>query len=396
MIGNCLEMLINGAKTLLGSATPSIETYHKAISRKFGFVELLERYEGVIMPKIEIEDMTIARKRYLTNGTFSQNTINAAKQALDSDNQIILFHNRRGFAPMARCKQCAWIPKCEHCDVSLTFHRFQNQLICHYCGATYPLPTICPSCKEPSVEILGYGTERIEDEVSNLFPTKRILRMDLDTTRNKDGYENIIEDFSQHKADILVGTQMVTKGLDFGGVSFVGVLNADSLIYFPDFRSTERAFNMLEQVAGRAGRRNKQGNVIIQTSNPSHPIINFLKDHDYKSFFNYEIEERRSFNYPPFTRIIYIYIKHRDPEAISELSSIYASKLRQLFGNRVFGPEEPTISRIQSLYIRKIMLKIETNASMKKVKSILRNTYETMHHHPRMKGMIIYYDVDPM
>lgn len=387
---------MHGAKTLLGSATPSIETYYKAKTGKFGFVELLTRYENVTLPQIETVDMTIARKRYLTNGSFAKPTIDAANEALNNKNQIIVFHNRRGFAPMARCKQCAWTPKCEHCDVSLTYHRFQNQLICHYCGASYPLPTICPACKEPAVEILGYGTERIEEEVANLFPEHKILRMDLDTTRNKDNYENIIEDFSNHKANILVGTQMVTKGLDFGGVSLVTVLNADRLINFPDFRSAERAYNMLEQVSGRAGRRNTQGKVIVQTSNPSHPIIDFLKNHDYTGFFNHEIEERKEFNYPPFTRVIYIYLKHRDNNTLSEIATIYASHLRQLFGNRVFGPEEPIISRIQSLYIRKIMLKVETNASMAKVKKILRNTYEQMHQLPRMKGMIVYYDVDPM
>ena len=387
---------MHGAKTLLGSATPSIETYHKAKIGKYGFVELLQRYENVTLPKIEVVDMTTSRKRYLTKGSFATNTIAASKEALEKGNQVIIFHNRRGFAPLARCKQCAWTPKCEHCDVSLTYHRFQHQLVCHYCGASYPLPNVCPSCKEPAVEILGYGTERVEDEVANLFHDHRILRMDLDTTRNKDGYENIIDDFSNHKADILVGTQMVTKGLDFGDVSMVAILNADSIINFPDFRSTERAFNMLEQVSGRAGRRTEQGAVIVQTSNPTHPVINFLKNHDYVGFFNHEIEERKLFNYPPFTRVIYIYLKHRDNNNLSEISTIYASRLRELFGNRVFGPEEPMISRIQSLYIRKIMLKIEINASMKKVKQILRDTYEQMHQLPRMKGMIVYYDVDPM
>ena len=387
---------MHGAKTLLGSATPSIETYHKAKIGRYGFVELLQRYENVTLPKIEVVDMTTSRKRYLTKGSFATNTIAASKEALEKGNQVIIFHNRRGFAPLARCKQCAWTPKCEHCDVSLTYHRFQHQLVCHYCGASYPLPNVCPSCKEPAVEILGYGTERVEDEVANLFPDHRILRMDLDTTRNKDGYENTIDDFSNHKADILVGTQMVTKGLDFGDVSMVAILNADSIINFPDFRSTERAFNMLEQVSGRAGRRTEQGAVIVQTSNPTHPVINFLKNHDYVGFFNHEIEARKLFNYPPFTRVIYIYLKHRDNNNLSEISTIYASKLRELFGNRLFGPEEPMISRIQSLYIRKIMLKIEINASMKKVKQILRDTYEQMHQLPRMKGMIVYYDVDPM
>lgn len=387
---------MHGAKTLLGSATPSIETYHKATTGKFGLVELLTRYDDVTLPEMEIIDMTTSRKRYLTNGSFAQHTIAASRHALIDGKQIILFHNRRGFAPLARCKQCAWIPKCQNCDVSLTYHRFQNQLVCHYCGASYQLPNICPSCKEPDVEILGYGTERIEDEITNIFPDYKILRMDLDTTRNKDSYENIIDDFSNHKADILVGTQMVTKGLDFGDVNLVAVLNADAIINFPDFRSSERAFNMLEQVSGRAGRRNTQGKVIIQTTNPNHPIIGFLKNHNYNGFYNHVIDERRLFNYPPFTRVIYIYLKHRDNDTLIEIASIYASRLRELFGNRIFGPEEPMVARVQSLHIRKIMLKVEINASMKKVKTILRNTYEQMHQHPRMKGMIVYYDVDPM
>ncbi len=387
---------MHGAKTLLGSATPSVETYYKAINGKFGFVELLKRYDNATLPDIEVVDMTLSRKRYLTNGSFAQSTIAASRQTLNDGNQIIIFHNRRGFAPLARCKQCAWTPKCQQCDVSLTYHKFHNQLVCHYCGNTYPLPTICPSCKEPAIEILGYGTERIEDEINNLFPNHRILRMDLDTTRNKDSYENIIDEFSNKKADILVGTQMVSKGLDFAGVSLVAILNADSIINFPDFRSNERAFNMLEQVAGRAGRRTVKGKVFVQTSNPNHPVIKHLNNHDYAGFYNYEIDERKHFNYPPFTRVIYIYLKHRNNDTLSEIATIYASRMRELFGNRVFGPEEPIISRIQSLYIRKIMLKVEINASMKKVKQILRKTYELMHQQPRMKGIIIYYDVDPM
>jgi primosomal protein N' (replication factor Y) len=258
------------------------------------------------------------------------------------------------------------------------------------------MPSICPSCHEPEIEVVGYGTERIEEDVQNLFPNSKILRMDLDTTRNKDSYENIIDDFSAHKADILVGTQMVTKGLDFGGVSVVGVINADTIINFPDFRSSERAFNMLEQVSGRAGRRATDGKVLLQTYQPNHPIISFISNHDYQGFYQSEIEERKLYNYPPFTRVIYIYIKHRDCDSLVEIAAIYANKLRQLFGTRVSGPEEPFINRIQSLYIRKIMLKVEVNASMKKVKDILRTVYEDMHKSSRMKGMIVYYDVDPM
>ncbi len=387
---------MHGAKTLLGSATPSIETYYKALNGRYGLISLTERYEGVKLPDIEIIDMNLARKKRTMTGTFAERTKQLAQEALKRNEQVIFFHNRRGFAPLARCKQCGWVPKCEHCDVSLTYHRRFNELVCHYCGKSYLLPNTCPACKEPGIEILGYGTERVEDEVESLFPKVKIARMDLDTTRNKDGYENIIDDFSQKKSQILVGTQMVTKGLDFEGVSIVGVLNADTIINFPDFRSSERAFNMLEQVAGRAGRRNTRGIVAVQTTQPAHPILSFLTHHDYIGFYNHEIEERRNFNYPPFTRIIYIYLKHRDINILTEISAIYGNKLRELFGTRVFGPEEPMVSRIQSLYIRKIMLKVEVQASMKKVKNILRTTFEQMHQHPRMKGITLYYDVDPM
>ena len=387
---------MHGAKTLLGSATPSIETYYKATNGRYALVELSERYEGVQLPEIKVIDMALSRRKKTTTGTFDSDTTTLAREALARGEQVIFFLNRRGYAPIARCKQCSWIPKCEHCDVSLTYHRRWNQLVCHYCGATYPQPSICPACKEPGIDTLGYGTERVEDEVESLFPDYKIARMDLDTTRNKDGYENIIDDFSKRKSQILVGTQMVTKGLDFDGVSLVGIVNADSIINFPDFRATERAFNMLEQVAGRAGRRNTQGIVAVQTTQPQHPVITHLINHDYAGHYQLEIEERQRYNYPPFTRIIYLYLKHRDAAILSELSIIYSNRLRELFGNRVFGPEEPMISRIQSLYIRKIMLKIETNASMKKVKEILRNTFEQMHQDQRMKGLTIYYDVDPM
>lgn len=385
-----------GAKTLLGSATPSVDTYHKATTGKYGLVTLSERYEGVQLPTIEIIDMNLARRKRETDGTFASRTRSLANEALTRNEQVIFFLNRRGYAPMALCKQCGWVPKCENCDVSLTYHRRFNQLICHYCGATHPLPNACPACKEPGVEVVGYGTERVEDEVTAAFPDAKISRLDLDTTRNKDGYENIIEEFSKRRSQILVGTQMVTKGLDFDGVSLVGVINADSIINFPDFRSNERAFNMLEQVAGRAGRRNTRGIVAVQTTQPSNPILTHLANHDYYGFYEMEIEERQRYNYPPFTRLIYIYLKHRDNDTLTELSVIYSNKLRGLFGTRVFGPEEPMIARIQSLYIRKIMLKIEINASMTKVKNILRNLFETMHEDPRMKGLIIYYDVDPM
>jgi len=387
---------MHGAKTLLGSATPSVDTYYKALSGRYGLVELSERYGGVELPEIRVVDMGKERSRRTVNGTFADETVALSRNALNRGEQVIFFHNRRGYAPVARCKQCAYIPKCEQCDVSLTYHRRMNKLVCHYCGNTYELPATCPACKEPAIEVVGYGTERVEDEVAALFPDARILRMDLDTTRNKDSYETIIADFSSRKSDILVGTQMVTKGLDFAGVSLVGILNADVLINFPDFRSTERAFNMMMQVAGRAGRRSGRGIVAVQTYQPEHPVITRLLKHDYLGFYDMEIEDRRRYTYPPFSRMIYIYLKHRDERTVDQIAVTYGYKLRELFGTRVYGPEEPAVSRIQSLYIRKLMLKVETGASMKKVKAILRELFEYMHQLPEMKGVMIYYDVDPM
>ena len=388
---------MHGAKTLLGSATPSVETYYKAESGRYGLVTLTKRYEDIKLPEIEIVDMGEEKRRGRLSGLLTERLTSLTRDAVGRGEQVILFHNRRGFAPVVTCKQCAYIPKCQNCDVSLTYHRRAGEMVCHYCGATYKLPTICPSCREPSIETYGYGTERIEDIADSTFRDAKILRMDLDTTRNKDSYENIITDFSKGKAQILVGTQMVTKGLDFDGVSLVGILNADSLINMPDFRASERAFNMLEQVSGRAGRRYKQGRVIVQTSQVDHPILQYLKAHNYRGFYEHELDERRRFCYPPFTKVINVYLKHRDEAILIEASRQYADKLKVLFGNRVFGPEEPYVSRVQSLYIRKIMLKVEIGASMRKVKDILRSVFEDfVSHDVRMKALIVYYDVDPM
>jgi primosomal protein N' (replication factor Y) len=387
---------MHGAKTLLGSATPAVETYYKAQNGKFGLVTLDVRYGDVKLPEIEIVDMKHASRTGAVRGVFANETERLAREAIARGSQVIFFQNRRGYAPLARCKQCAWVPRCEHCDVALTYHSHLRQLQCHYCGAVYPLPSVCPQCKEPAIEILGYGTERVGEEVGTAFHGVKMLRMDLDTTRNKDSYEKIIDDFSAGKAKILVGTQMVTKGLDFGGVEMVGVLNADALINFPDFRSSERAFNMLEQVSGRAGRRSGQsGVVVVQSYQPEHPVLGFLKSHNYLGFYQNEIAARRQFYYPPFTRIIYLYVKHRDPARLRGIADRYAARLRQLLGSRVFGPEEPSIARIQGLYIRKIMLKIEVTASVTKVKDLLRQTYVELCALPDMKGTVVYYDVDP-
>ena len=388
---------MHGAKTLLGTATPSIETYYKALSGKYGLVELTERYEGIEMPEVELVDIKAARKRKEMVGLFSHRLIAACRQTMENGNQVILFQNRRGYAPITECSECAWIPKCVNCDVSLTYHKHTDTLVCHYCGYTIVNPKLCPSCGQSTLEIVGYGTERIEDDIQQIFGETPILRMDLDTTRNKNSYERIIDDFSSQKAKILVGTQMVTKGLDFGGVKLVGVLNADTMINFPDFRSSERAFNMLEQVSGRAGRKNGQGLVIIQTSNPSNPMLKHLLKHDYVSYYNDEIAEREQLRYPPFSKIINIYLKHRDDSTVTEISVRYSNMLREVFGTRVLGPEATAVPKVQQMYIRQIMLKMENQASMPKVKAILRTIYEKMITvDSRMKSTVIYYDVDPM
>lgn len=387
---------MHGAKTLLGSATPAVEVYRNAETGKFGLVSLLTRYEGIEMPEVDVVDTREARRKKEMTGMLSSRLIGFCRDSLESGEQVILFQNRRGYAPMVRCKQCEWIPKCENCDVSLTYHKHVNTLSCHYCGYTMQLPTVCPACKMPALEIVGYGTERIEDEVETVFPDEKIVRMDLDTTRNKNSYEKLIEDFSLRKMNILVGTQMVTKGLDFAGVSTVGILNADTMINFPDFRSDERAFDMMEQVSGRAGRKSKQGRVVIQTTDVKHPIISFVKNHDYLGFYQHELGERERFGYPPFTKIINIYMKHRDDSVLTEMSVRYSNMLREVFRHRVLGPEAPMVSRVQNFYIRQIVLKMEIEASMPKVKTILRRIYENMLEvDSRMKSVILYYDVDP-
>lgn len=387
---------MHNAKTLLGSATPSIESYHNAMTGKYGLVTLAVRHEGIELPQVKVIDTTLARKRREMQGSFSTSLLDECHEALNRGEQAIIFQNRRGFAPIVRCKECAWVPKCENCDVSLTYHKRQNLLSCHYCGFTMPLPVVCPACGQPSIEVVGYGTERIEDDIEHFFPSAKIARMDLDTTRGKDSHEKIIDDFSNRRTQILVGTQMVTKGLDFDGVSVVGIVNADNMINFPDFRAHERAFDMIEQVAGRAGRKHKQGIVCIQTSEPRHPIIQYAVAHDYLGFIKNELEERRHFGYPPFTRIINIYIKHRDDNSLTEMSVRFSNMLREVFGRRVLGPETPVVARIQRLYIRQIVLKMETSASMPKVKQILRTIYEQSLSDPRMKSAIVYYDVDPV
>ena len=388
---------MHGAKTVLGAATPAIEVYHRALAGQYGLVKLLTRYGDIKMPDVKVIDTINARKRHEMQGMFSNELIANCRQALNNNEQVILFQNRRGYSPMVRCKECGSVPKCENCDVSLTFHKHNRSLVCHYCGYTIPLPDLCPACKLPGLEIVGYGTERIEDDIDAVFPGEKISRMDLDTTRSKNSYDRIIDEFSAHRTNILVGTQMVTKGLDFDAVSIVGILNADTMINFPDFRSHERAFDMLEQVSGRAGRAHKQGQVIIQTSQPDHDVIKFVQAHDYEGFYEHELADRQKFGYPPFTKVINIYLKHREDATLGELAVRYSGLLRQVFGARVLGPMAPFVARIQNLYIRQITLKMETAASMSKVKKILRDLYEQMlANDARMKSVRLYYDVDPV
>jgi len=388
---------LHGARVVLGSGTPSIEVYHSALSGQYGLVELLTRYGDIQMPQVKIIDTQQARKRKEMRGLFSNELIGDCRAALEAGEQVILFQNRRGYAPMVRCRTCGWVPKCVNCDVSLTYHKHTHSLSCHYCGYTTSVPTICPACETAQIEIVGYGTERIEDTVDTIFPGEKISRMDLDTTRVKNSYDRIIDEFSQHKTNILVGTQMVTKGLDFDAVSVVGILNADTMIHFPDFRASERAFDMLEQVAGRAGRAHRQGLVVIQTGEPNHEVINRVKQHDYIGFYEHELAERKQFSYPPFTRVINIYLRHRDENVLGEVATRYSNALRQTFGTRIKGPMKPSVARVQTYHIRTIMLKMEREASMTKVKQILRTIYEQMVAiDSRMRSIRLHYDVDPV
>lgn len=388
---------MHGAKVLLGSATPSIETFYKAKTGKYGLSALYERFEGAHLPEVEIVDMKDQRKKKISRGSLSRPLMHEMSEAFGEGLQGIVFQNRRGFAPMVICCTCGWTPKCENCDVSLVYHKKINLLKCHYCGFTSVLPHVCPACEGKDIEAYGYGTERIAEEVQDVFRESRVSRMDLDTTRNKDAFQEIIENFSAHKSDILVGTQMVTKGLDFEKVKVVGVINADTLLNFPDFRSDERAFNMLEQVAGRAGRRNgTRGRVIIQTTRPDDPVLEFVKKHDYLGFYEHEIRERERYFYPPFSKIIGIFLKNKDSRMADRAATTLTTKLREIFGNRVLGPEKPFVSRVALWYIQSIMLKVEAGASMRKVKQLLRQCYVSVAGLPEMKSTIIYYDVDPV
>ena len=385
-----------GAKTLLGTATPSFEVYHLAHKERYGYVQLTQRYRDMQLPTIEVVDTKEAKRKRLMKGAFSPRLIEVMGEALDRKEQIILFQNRRGFANFIECRQCGWVPKCPHCDVTLTLHRKSGNLSCHYCGYTTRIPAQCPACEEDKFGTVGTGTERIEDFIPTLFPEARTLRMDLDTAQTRLQHERIIDDFANQRADILIGTQMVTKGLDFDNVSVVGILDADLMLNLPDFRSYERAFQTLSQVAGRAGRKNRSGHVILQTRSADSEIISQITSNDYWQMFYSQMTERQMFRYPPFRRLIYVYLRHRDERLLDHIANDMGERLRAVFGDRVLGPDCPPVARIHSLYIRKIMLKIEYSASIDKVREALFAVQQQMTAQPIAKGVNIYYDVDPM
>lgn len=385
-----------GAKTLLGTATPSIETYYNALQGKYGLVELNERHQQICLPRIEVVDIReLARKKRMT-GPFSPMLLQQMREALDRKEQVILFQNRRGFAPMIECRTCGWVPRCKNCDVSLTYHKGLNELTCHYCGYTYQVPRSCPACGGVELMDRGFGTEKVEDDVKRIFPEARVARMDLDTTRTRTAYETIIADFEAGKTDVLIGTQMVSKGLDFDRVSVVGILNADSLLNYPDFRSYERAYQLMAQVAGRAGRKNRQGLVILQTKSPDLPLIHEVVTNDYRQMYEEQLEERRLFNYPPFDRLAYVYLKHRKEEVAEQAAAVLAGWLRAGLGDRILGPDKPPVGRIQRLFIKKIVVKIAQGTSMPKVRGYLLQLQRALLEDERFRSLVVYYDVDPM
>ena len=385
-----------GAKTLLGTATPSIESYYNAKTGKYGYVSLTQRFEGIELPEFRIVDVKDVQHRKMMTGPFSPMLLAEVRKALEEGKQAILFQNRRGFAPMIECKQCGWVPHCQHCDVSLTLHRNTNQLTCHYCGYTYSIPTKCPNCEGTELRTRGYGTEKIEESIRDIFPEAKVARMDLDTTKTRNAYERIINDFAMGRTNILIGTQMISKGLDFANVSVVGILNADSMLNFPDFRAYEHAFMMMAQVGGRAGRKGKRGLVILQTKSPELPIVQQVMNNNYEAMYEGVTAERKEFHYPPFYRLVYVYLKHRDDNVVASAAATLAFKLRIWFVERVLGPDKPSVAKVKSLNIRKIMIKLENGIDIQKVRQYLRKAHSDILKDKRFNSLVIYYDVDPL
>lgn len=390
-----LARMYEGAKVLLGTATPSMESYHNACTGKYGYVQLTTRYKDVAMPEIRVVDTKDLYHRKMMRGAFSPDLLEAMRTALRNKKQVLLFQNRRGFAPMVECKVCGWVPKCKNCDVSLTYHRSMNLLTCHYCGYTYPVPKQCPNCESTELLGRGYGTEKIEDRVRELFPEARIARMDLDTTRSAGAYGRIIDDFSCGRTDILIGTQMITKGLDFSGVTVVGILNADTMLNYPDFRAYEQAFQMLSQVSGRAGRRDERGLVILQTKSADLPVIQQVVTGDFQTFARDLLEERSMFRYPPFYHLVYVYLRHRNEQLVDSAAIEMASRLRQAFADRVLGPDKPAVARVKTESIRKIVIKLEKGINLQIARQCMAEARTQLLQDKRYAAMTVFFDVDP-
>ena len=393
----CTE--VNGAlntRTLLGTATPSIESYYNTKVGKYGLVSLQQRYQDIQLPEIQVVDVRDLQRRKMMNGPFSPLLLSSIRKALEADEQVILFQNRRGFAPMIECKVCGWVPHCQHCDVSLTYHKNSGQLTCHYCGNTYQVPDKCPNCGNTNLTGRGYGTEKIEDQIMEIFPEVRVARMDLDTTRTRHAYERLINDFAAGRTQLLIGTQMISKGLDFDRVSVVGILNADSMLNYPDFRAYEHAFTMMAQVSGRAGRKGKRGLVILQTKSQQLPVIQQVVNNDYTAFFDDQLDERRTFRYPPFNHLVYVFLKHRYEQVANTASMEMGTRMRQWFGNRVLGPDKPAIAKVKSMHIRKLVLKLENGIDIKKARECLHFIQGQMMQDSRYNALQIYFDVDPL
>lgn len=387
---------MHGGKVLLGSATPSIETYFNAQTGKYGYVSLSSRFEEVELPQIIPVNVKELKRKKRMKSFLSPLLIEKMEEAIAAGEQVILFQNRRGFAPVYTCDNCHWTVKCKDCDVSLTYHKAHNSLVCHYCGNTYRIPPQCPDCGGTSFSDKGFGTEKVEEEVLKLFPGIQVARLDMDSTRSKTAFDQIIANFERGKTQVLIGTQMVSKGLDFDHVSVVGILSADSMMNYPDFRAHERAYQLMAQVSGRAGRRKHRGRVILQTSDPGHPLIKSVIDNNYPAMYRTQMEERQLFRYPPFFRIVEITIKNKHESVAKELAEQCASFLRQRLGDRVLGPDKPAVGRVQAQHLRKIILKIETTASLKALYGILKETHQRMQAFPAFKYTTVQYDVDPL
>lgn len=385
---------MSGAKTLLGSATPAIESYSNALGGKYGLISITKRYSDIEMPAVEIVDTVQMAKRKYMRGMFSTQLVERISEALSQGRQAILFHNRRGYAGVVECADCGWVQKCDCCDVSLTYHKSGNTATCHYCGRQYKVPVSCPECGGHNMKGRGYGTEKVEESVHQLFPGVRTARLDLDSA--KEGYENIILDFQEGRTDILIGTQMVSKGLDFGNVGVVGIIQADSIMNFPDFRATERAYQLMAQVAGRAGRKGSRGTVVIQTRQPSAPVLQMLQGGQWIDFFNSQMEERRLFNYPPYSRLVHIWLKSRDPNAADSAAISLACLLSKAFGKEsVLGPDAPAVSKVQQMYLRKIMIKVHIGTGPGQTRMIIQQAVSRLQESGTLHGVNVSFDADP-